>query len=91
MQQGVSGDDEPALAALAASLDLQFAAQQIRLAGEDVTDALRREDVGALASRVSAWPRVRDALLALQLSFRRVPGLVADGRDMGTVCSRRPS
>jgi 3-phosphoshikimate 1-carboxyvinyltransferase len=51
----------------------------------DISDALRREDVGALASKVSAWPQVRDALRALQLSFRRLPGLVADGRDMGTV------
>jgi 3-phosphoshikimate 1-carboxyvinyltransferase len=50
-----------------------------------VTDALRDEAVGALASRVSAHPEVRAALHALQLSFRRAPGLVADGRDMGTV------
>ena len=52
---------------------------------EDVAELLRREDVGALASKVSAWPMVRMALRELQLSFRRPPGLVADGRDMGTV------
>lgn len=85
MQQGVASDDEQALARLAESLDLHFGGETIRLAGVDITDALRREDVGALASKVSAWPQVRDALRALQLSFRRLPGLVADGRDMGTV------
>jgi 3-phosphoshikimate 1-carboxyvinyltransferase len=85
LQQGVASDDEQALARLAESLDLHFSGEQIFLAGADVSDALRREDVGALASKVSAWPQVRDALRALQLSFRRLPGLVADGRDMGTV------
>ena len=85
IRQRVAADDEPALARLAESLDLHFTGEQILLAGEDITDALRHEEVGALASRVSAWPQVRDALRALQLSFRRLPGLVADGRDMGTV------
>lgn len=85
MQQGVASDDEQALARLAESLDLHFSGEQIRLAGADITDALRREDVGVLASTISGWPQVRDALRALQLSFRRLPGLVADGRDMGTV------
>jgi 3-phosphoshikimate 1-carboxyvinyltransferase len=85
MQQGVGSDDEQALARLAESLDLRFSGEQVQLAGVDISDALRREDVGALASKVSAWPQVRDALRALQLSFRRLPGLVADGRDMGTV------
>jgi 3-phosphoshikimate 1-carboxyvinyltransferase len=50
-----------------------------------VTDELRQEAVGALASRISAWPGVRDALRGRQLAFRRLPGLVADGRDMGSV------
>jgi len=85
MQHGVASDDEQALARLAESLELHFSGEQVLLAGVDISDALRREDVGALASRVSAWPQVRDALRALQLSFRRLPGLVADGRDMGTV------
>jgi len=85
MQQGVASDDEQALARLAESLELHFSGEQVLLAGVDISDALRREDVGALASKVSAWPQVRDSLRALQLSFRRLPGLVADGRDMGTI------
>jgi 3-phosphoshikimate 1-carboxyvinyltransferase len=82
---GVALDDEAALARLAARLDLRFDADRVVLRGEDVTDELRLESTGALASRVSAWPAVREALHGLQLAFRRVPGLVADGRDMGTV------
>jgi len=81
----VALDDEAQLAVLAASLDLQFDGSRIFLAGDEVGDLLRSEGVGALASRVSALPAVRDALRRLQLSFRRLPGLVADGRDMGTV------
>ncbi|HTP73826.1 MAG TPA: bifunctional 3-phosphoshikimate 1-carboxyvinyltransferase/cytidylate kinase [Burkholderiaceae bacterium] len=85
MRHGVAQGDTPALARLAANLALRFEADRIWLDGIDVTDALRHEAVGALASHVSALPEVRQALHALQLSFRRVPGLVADGRDMGTV------
>jgi 3-phosphoshikimate 1-carboxyvinyltransferase len=85
LERGVDADDEAALADLARRLALRFDAEQIALEGVDVTLALRREEVGVLASRISAWPRVRDALRDLQLSFRRLPGLVADGRDMGTV------
>ncbi|HEY2926533.1 bifunctional 3-phosphoshikimate 1-carboxyvinyltransferase/cytidylate kinase [Piscinibacter sp.] len=85
MQAGVAADDETRLAALAAALDLRFEGHSIRLAGVEVADALRDEAVGSLASKVSAFPRVRAALRELQLSFRRIPGLVADGRDMGTV------
>jgi 3-phosphoshikimate 1-carboxyvinyltransferase len=85
LREGVSADDEAALAALAARLVLRFDGDRALVDGEDVTDALRREEVGLLASQVSAWPKVRAALLQLQLSFRRLPGLVADGRDMGTV------
>ncbi len=85
MNAGVAADDEAALAALAGSLRLTFLRGGIQLAGKEVQDQLRREDVGALASTVSAFSKVRDALRQLQLSFRRVPGLVADGRDMGTV------
>lgn len=76
---------EGAIAALAAELPLAFEPGRVRLAGEDVTDALRAETVGLAASQVSALPAVRRALHELQLSFRRAPGLVADGRDMGTV------
>ncbi len=77
--------DEAAIAALAARLPLSFKPGRIRLGTEEVTDALREEAVGVAASRVSALPAVRRALHELQLSFRRAPGLVADGRDMGTV------
>lgn len=85
LRQGVAADDEAGLARLATALDLRFAAGRIWLDGGDVTEALRDEAVGALASRVSSIAAVRDALRRLQLAFRRVPGLVADGRDMGTV------
>jgi 3-phosphoshikimate 1-carboxyvinyltransferase len=77
--------DENAIAALAAKLPLSFKPGRIRLGAEEVTEALREEAVGGAASRVSALPAVRRALHELQLSFRRAPGLVADGRDMGTV------
>jgi 3-phosphoshikimate 1-carboxyvinyltransferase len=77
--------DEAAIAALAAKLPLSFKPGRIRLGTEEVTEALREEKVGVAASRVSALPAVRRALHELQLSFRRAPGLVADGRDMGTV------
>ncbi len=85
LQKRVNADDAPRLAEIAARLDLRFDAGRTWLGAQDVTDALRREEVGLLASKISAWPQVRDALRALQFSFRRVPGLVADGRDMGSV------
>lgn len=70
---------------LASTLPVRFTGQQVWLGNEDVTEALRTEAAGMAASRVSAVPQVRTALLALQHGFRRLPGLVADGRDMGTV------
>jgi 3-phosphoshikimate 1-carboxyvinyltransferase len=73
------------LGALAAGLQVRFTGQHMLLNGEDVTEAVRTEAAGMAASRVSAVPNVRAALLALQHSFRQLPGLVADGRDMGTV------
>jgi 3-phosphoshikimate 1-carboxyvinyltransferase len=86
---GVSPDDEAGVARLAATLDLRFGAGpdsgRTWLRGREVTDDLRLESTGLLASRVSALPAVRQALHGLQLAFRRAPGLVADGRDMGTV------
>jgi 3-phosphoshikimate 1-carboxyvinyltransferase len=89
VQAGVSPDDESAVAHLAARLDLRFGrgteAGRTWLAGRDITDELRLESTGLLASRVSALPAVRQALHGLQMAFRRAPGLVADGRDMGTV------
>jgi 3-phosphoshikimate 1-carboxyvinyltransferase len=85
MRRDIAADDAPALARVAGSLALRFEGDTIWLDGVDVTLALRHEAVGKLASQVSSLPDVRQALHALQLSFRRVPGLVADGRDMGTV------
>jgi 3-phosphoshikimate 1-carboxyvinyltransferase len=82
---GTDPADAAAVAALAARLDLRFEADRAFLDGEDVTESLRLEETGNLASRVSVHPAVRQALHGLQLAFRRLPGLVADGRDMGTV------
>ena len=77
------------LANVAASMEVRFGArsgaEQVLLAGADVTDALRTENAGAAASRVAAVPEVRAALLQRQREFAQLPGLVADGRDMGTV------
>jgi len=84
-RDGVPLDDDAAVARLASRLDLRFEAGRTLLRGVDVSDELRLETTGALASRVSALPAVRQALHGLQLAFRATPGLVADGRDMGTV------
>lgn len=84
-RQGVAADDEAGLSRIAARLPLRFDGERVLLAGEDVALALRQENVGAMASRIAALPLVRTALNMLQHSFRRLPGLVADGRDMGTV------
>jgi 3-phosphoshikimate 1-carboxyvinyltransferase len=73
------------LGELAATLPVSFAAGKVLLQGEDVSEAVRTEAAGMAASRVSALPQVRRALLELQHRFRTLPGLVADGRDMGTV------
>jgi 3-phosphoshikimate 1-carboxyvinyltransferase len=85
MQAKVDATNEVALAQLASGLPLAFLNGGIQLDGTEVREQLRREDVGAMASKISALGLVRSALLELQLSFRRAPGLVADGRDMGTV------
>lgn len=84
-------DNEEALVPLAANLDVQFAfdaddgTSKIILEGEEVTYGIRNEEVGAAASKVAALPRVREALLRRQRAFRTEQGLIADGRDMGTV------
>ncbi|MBL8319599.1 MAG: bifunctional 3-phosphoshikimate 1-carboxyvinyltransferase/cytidylate kinase [Burkholderiaceae bacterium] len=88
LRQGIAAHDAPALARAASRLALRFEGERIWLDDEDISEAIRDESVGAMASQVSALPAVRQALHALQLSFRRVPGLVADGRDMGTVVFR---
>ena len=74
-----------AVTRIARELKPTFAADRVLLDGRDVTDAIRSEDVSRAASQVAVHPGVRDALDELQKSFRRPPGLVADGRDMGTV------
>ncbi|MBV2133965.1 (d)CMP kinase [Pseudomonas sp. MAP12] len=91
-RHGIALDNEAALETLAANLDVQFVAaqeglhgQRILLEGEEVGDELRTEQAGAGASQVAVLPGVRTALLQRQRDFRVAPGLVADGRDMGTV------
>ena len=89
IQRGVGLDEEPAVAELAARLDARFQSAgdqgRVLLNGEDVTDAIRSEAAGDGASRVAALPGVRRALVQRQRDFRRLPGLVADGRDMGVL------
>ena len=77
--------NESAIATLAETLPVRFAGELVLLADVDVTDAIRSEEGGMNASKVSTLPAVRTALVALQHSFARLPGLLADGRDMGTV------
>ncbi|RPH42926.1 MAG: (d)CMP kinase [Burkholderiales bacterium] len=86
LRAGVPLDAADRLARVAATLPVGFGADgRIALGGEDVTEAIRDEAVGNGASRLAVHPGVRTALLGLQRGFRRPPGLVADGRDMGTV------
>jgi len=85
MRHGVTLDDTAGLARLAAAMDVSFKGRRICLDGVDVGDALRAEDVSRAASRVASQGAVRAALLARQRAFQRPPGLVADGRDMGSV------
>ena len=84
-ESGIAPEDEARLATVAEHLDVRFAEGRIELEGRDVTDRIRREDMSAAASRVAVHRAVRTALLERQRAFRRAPGLVADGRDMGTV------
>jgi cytidylate kinase len=91
-QKGISFEAEAELAKLAAELDIEFRSTEdveepihIFLEGEDVTLALRSNDAGTDASKVAPLARVRDAIKTLQQEFRQAPGLIADGRDMGTV------
>ncbi|CAN5737965.1 (d)CMP kinase [soil metagenome] len=84
-RQRIALDNEEALAALARVLPCRFIKGHVLLDGEDVTDAVRVESIGVAASKIAVLPMVRQALLDLQIAFRYAPGLVADGRDMGTV------
>jgi len=85
LRRGVDLGDEHGLAKTAEHLKVRFNGDHIYLGTEEVSHAIRAEDVGNTASKIAALPAVRRALTALQLSFRETPGLVADGRDMGTV------
>ncbi len=86
VQEGdIDPADESAVADIASRLDVRFDGDRIWLAGRDVAAQIREESVGNLASQVAAYGPVRQALLARQRAFRQTPGLVADGRDMGTV------
>jgi len=82
---GVDSADEEALANIAEHLNVVFEDKEIRLGNEDVADIIRTETCGNRASRIAAHSQVRKALLGRQRAFRRNPGLVADGRDMGSV------
>ena len=83
--QGVAWDDEAALEPIAAQLPVAFVAGSILLNGEDVSATIRQEAIGLGASQVAKWPAVRAALLERQRAFAGERGLVADGRDMGSV------
>ncbi len=90
IHHNIAPEDEEALQPLAAHLDVQFNCDEqcnvrITLEGENVTNTIRTEQVGSVASKIASLPRVREALLRRQRAFREAPGLVADGRDMGTV------
>jgi cytidylate kinase len=85
LQKRVALDNEAALAQLAGALDVRFHEDNVFLNQEDVTDLIRSEEVSATASQVAVIPAVRQALLMRQRAFRHPPGLVADGRDMGSV------
>ena len=82
---GIDLDDEAELAACALALDPTFTASRIFMDARDVTDEIRAERIGNLASAIAPFPALRGALLDRQRAFRRAPGLVADGRDMGTI------
>ena len=85
LRRGTDLADEHALAKVAEHMCVHFDGAEVLLANDNVSAAIRAEEVGNLASKIAALPAVRQALFALQLGFRRAPGLVADGRDMGTV------
>jgi cytidylate kinase len=85
LRRGTDLGDEHALAKVAEHLPVRFNGGHIYLGTEEVSNAIRQEEVGNTASKIAALPAVRQALYGLQLSFRETPGLVADGRDMGTV------
>jgi len=84
-EAGVDWEDETGVASIAARLDVAFHAGGVRLNGREATEAIRREEISLGASKVAALPAVREALLFRQRTFHRAPGLVGDGRDMGSI------
>ncbi len=84
-QKGVSWADADALANMTEMLDIRFERGAVYLDGQEITHEIRSEEIGKGASEVSAYPQVRGALTVLQQDFAKAPGLVADGRDMGSV------
>jgi cytidylate kinase len=84
-RSGASVEDPAGVAAIARQLNVEFDGERVLLDGEEVSDAIRTEGAGNMASKVAAIPAVRAALLDWQRAYARAPGLVADGRDMGTV------
>ncbi len=85
IESGIDLGEEAGLSRIAAGLDVRFEGERILLSEREVSDEIRAEAVGVAASRIATLPGVRSALVDLQHGFRRAPGLVADGRDMGTV------
>ena len=85
IEREIALDDAEALATMAAGLNIRFAEDLVEVDGADLTATIRTEAVSAAASKVAALPAVRDAILAAQRAMCQPPGLVADGRDMGTV------
>ena len=85
IESGIDLGEEAGLSRIAAGLDVRFEGERILLSEREVSDEIRAETVGVAASRIATLPGVRSALVELQHGFRRAPGLVADGRDMGTV------
>jgi|TARA_B110000483_G_scaffold147265_1_gene175683 cytidylate kinase len=84
IQKGVEASQVDIIAKRAGSLEVEFVNGKVLLEGEDVTDAIRGEEIGEAASKIAIHPAVREELLYFQKSFVVAPGLVADGRDMGT-------
>jgi cytidylate kinase len=85
LDRDVEPVDEPKLAGIAATLPAEFRGEEIFLSGKNVSDSIRDEAVGTRASEIAPLPQVRAALLSRQRAFRQSPGLVAEGRDMGSV------
>jgi cytidylate kinase len=84
-RQAIDLTDEKSLVAMIPNLEIAFDGDRVDVNGDDLSDEIRTGEAGVAASQVAALPEVRDSILTLQKSFQRAPGLVADGRDMGTV------